>query len=99
MRHLFVIIASASLMLAASPLRAQNSIVDVQLGWPSDRAFTAIPSTYEVIDTVLSFTGTQIIRMVPVPLAGINGVLVLHIDSTDTVRELYWTRVNNGRYT
>ena len=95
-----VSVAIALLLSGCATAASQGrGLVDVRAGWSSDSAIAAVREHYEVIDTISSFDGsTRIIRIAPVALAGVDGFLVLHVDTTNTVDHLHWTRMPAGRY-
>lgn len=92
----FIFIAAC----AASRVAAQEqSLIDVRLGWSSDRAIDILKKTIVVSDTVRAYDeGTRIIRLAPVMLAGLDGFLVLQIDTAGIIQSLDWTRIPYGRY-
>jgi hypothetical protein len=89
------------LLLAAAELRAQLRVEEIPLGAKIGDIVRELDGTYDLIDSVESMYGwgtNYIVRLAGVPLAGLRGLLVLHVDSSEYVVSVHWTRFSPNRY-
>jgi hypothetical protein len=81
-------------LLAATILHAQN-ILDIERGWSRDQVLKMMEGGYRFSDTVINSRKDRydfVIRIAPVTIAGYDGYVGVHSDSTGRVTSIFWTR-------
>lgn len=83
----------------AQNARAQSSsLLKLRSGMTSNEALQLMAGQYELGDTVQSLDGRLIIRLVPVRVGSLDGLLVLQLDSMSRMTSITWSRNARGSY-
>lgn len=91
----FTILLPLFLLLLHIDLSAQSfGVENLRIGMPVDSVLGLLRGRYTAIDTTRStYTSTtSSIRLAPVPLAGLDGVLVLRTAAGGKIAEFAWSR-------
>jgi hypothetical protein len=100
-KHTYAAFACTAIVhLMSCTASAQPSAVALlRTGMNSDAALAALRGQFMVSDTIASSAkGGRIMRLAPVIVAGLEGLLVLHVDSSNTLTQFCWSRNAGGTF-